>query len=203
MFCSERSSHNGGGKRGWGGATAIAHRGTERLTESFLSIADAFTPALPHPVVWNGANSQICHQMWQLYSHMVGLAARVLGFPATTLWYFKANAPIKMKEGGNNSPEEVATQTEKDVKLLLPIKTTEVCVIVFFFVFFLLSLQLPFTPSIYRPPAQGLLLFIHPSPLPLPCLITSYSTQILADSPALSPSSTSCLSPLPLLQRVP
>lgn len=127
MFCSERSSYNG--RAGGGGATAIAHCGTERLTESFLSTADAFTPALPHPVVWNAVNSQICHQMWQLYSHMVGLAARVLGFPATTLWYFKASAPIKMKEGGNNSPEEVAMQTEKDVKLLLPIKTTEVCVI--------------------------------------------------------------------------
>lgn len=185
-----------------GVATAIAHCGTERLTESFLSTADAFTPALPHPVVWNAVNSQICHQMWQLYSHMVGLAARVLGFPATTLWYFKASAPIKMKEGGNNSPEEVAMQTEKDVKLLLPIKTTEVCVIGL--LFFLLSLQLLFTPSIYRPPTEGLLLFIHPSPLPLPCLITSYSTQILADSPALSlPLSTSCLSPLPPLQRVP
>lgn len=159
-----------------GGATAIAHRGTERLTESFLSTADAFTPALPHPVVWNGANSQICHQMWQLYSHMVGLGARVLSFPATTLWYFKASAPIKMKEGGNNSPEEEATQTEKDVKLLLPIKTTEVCVIGL--LFFALSpapfysLHLPptntGTPALYPPltPAPPLSdhFILHPNP---------------------------------------
>lgn len=41
---------------------------------------DAFAPALPHPVVWNGANSQICHQMWQLYSHMAGPAAALLAF---------------------------------------------------------------------------------------------------------------------------
>lgn len=41
---------------------------------------DAFTPALPHPVGWSGANSQICHQMWQLYSHMAGPAAPPLGF---------------------------------------------------------------------------------------------------------------------------
>lgn len=41
---------------------------------------DAFTPALPHPVVRSGANSQICHLMWQLYSHMAGPAAPPLGF---------------------------------------------------------------------------------------------------------------------------
>lgn len=128
---------------------------------------------------------------------MVGPTAPVLAFPATTLWYFKASAPIKLKEGANNSSEEVATQTEKDVKLILPIKTTEVCVIGL--LSFFLSLQLPFTPSIYRPQTQGLLLFIHPSPLPLPCLITSYSTQILADSPALSPPSPhSAYPPSPL-----
>lgn len=139
---------------------------------------------------------------------MAGLTALLLAFPGTTLWYFKASAPIKMKEGGNNSPEEVATLTEKDVKLLLPIKTIEVCVIGLL-IFFLLSLQLPFTPSIYRPPTQGLLLFIHPSPLPLPCLITSYSTQILADSLALSPPTPlpppppAYPPPSPTLQHVP
>lgn len=54
VFYSERWSCNG--KK-----TSIAHCGTEGLTESFLSRGDAFTPALPHPVTWNGVNSQICH----------------------------------------------------------------------------------------------------------------------------------------------
>lgn len=92
-FYSERSSCNGEEEK----KTPIAHCGTEWLTESFLSADDAFTPALPHPVIWNGVNSQICHQMWQLYSHMVGPAAVILGFTVTTLWYFKASAPIEMK----------------------------------------------------------------------------------------------------------
>lgn len=75
----------------------IAHFGTERLTVSVLSMDDAFTPALPHPVLWNGVNSQICHQTWQLYSHMAGPAAAILGFTVTTLWCFKASAPIEIK----------------------------------------------------------------------------------------------------------
>lgn len=84
-FYGEKSSCNRGGEEKEKGA--ISHCGTEWLTESFLLFFfffgradDAFAPALPHPVVWNGANSQICHQMWQLYSHMVGPAAAILAF---------------------------------------------------------------------------------------------------------------------------
>lgn len=103
MCSALSSSYNLGQEKVWGavgGGAAIAHCGTEQLTGGLLSTADAFTPALPHPVVWNGVNSQICHQMWQLYSHMVGLGVAALPFTVTTLWYFKATAPIKMKEGG-------------------------------------------------------------------------------------------------------
>lgn len=74
----------------------ISHCGTEQLTKSFLSTDDAFTPALLHPVVWNGVNSPICHQMWQLYSHMVGPVAAVFDFTVTTLWHFKASAHTEM-----------------------------------------------------------------------------------------------------------
>lgn len=164
MFCSERSSYNGGQEGG--GRAAIAHRRTEWLTESFLSTADAFTPALPHPVVWNGVNSQICHQMWQLYSHMVSLDAALHGFTVTTLWYFKASAPIKMKEGGNNSPEEVAPQTGKDGKSVLPIKTIEVCVIGLLFCSPSSSFLLPpFTAHKHRDSCS--LSTPHPCPSPV------------------------------------
>lgn len=99
-----------------------------------MSAHDAFTPALPHPVIWNGTNSQICHHMWQLYSHMVGPAAVILGFTVTTLWSFKAGAPNEMnsiifllfvffyafvslkkkkKKRKRSAPEEAATQTER------------------------------------------------------------------------------------------
>lgn len=98
---------------------------------------------------------------------MVGLDARVLSFPATTLWYFKASAPIKMKEGGNNSPREVATQTEKDVKLLLPIKTAEVYVIGFLSFF-----ALPPAPfySLHLPPTNTGTCALYPPLTPAPPL---------------------------------
>lgn len=89
-------------------------------------------------------------------------------FPATTLWYFKAGAPIKMKEGGNNSPEEVATLTERDVKLLLPIKTTEVCVIGLLFFFCSPSSSLlrpPFAAHQHRDSCS--LSTPHPCPSPV------------------------------------
>lgn len=77
----------------------------------------------------------------------------------TTLWYFKAGAPIKMKEGGNNSPGEGATQTEKDAKSLLPIKTTEVC-----------GIGSLFLPSLHLPHMNTGSLALYPPLTPAPPL---------------------------------
>lgn len=66
-----------------------------------------------------------------------------------------------------------------------------------------------FTPaffflSIKSTRTKGLLVFSHPSPPPLPCLITSSSTQTHADSSALFPPPRLSLMFLPPpLQRVP
>lgn len=82
--------------------------------------------------------------MWQVCSHSVGPAAVILGFTVTTLWYFKASAPIVMKFSGlkekkkitkkkererENAPEQA--QALKNANPVLPIKTIKVCVIVF------------------------------------------------------------------------
>lgn len=61
-------------------------------------------------------------------------AAVILGFTVTTLWYFKAGAPIGMKfsvyeeKGVQN---KAAAETVKNVNAVLPIKTIKVYVIVF------------------------------------------------------------------------
>lgn len=94
---------------------------------------DAFAPALPHPVVWKGANSQICHQMWQLYSHMACFSLRydtsTQALPVKSFFlfcflsfsFFLVHARAGKKK--RSAPEEAATQAEKNGNSVLPIKT--------------------------------------------------------------------------------
>lgn len=107
--------------------------------------------------------------MWQLYSHMVGPAAVILGFTVTTLWYFKASAPIEMKilcAGKKKRKKEEILQNRRRHRqwrmriqscLSRPLRSMWL----FFNAFTPASF---FSPSIYSTWTKGLLVFIHPSP---------------------------------------
>lgn len=145
--------------------------------------------------------------MWQLNSHMVGPAAVILGFTVTTLWYFKASAPIEMKFSvwSKKKREEILwtrwwhRQWRMWIQCCLsrPLRSMWLFFNAFTQPF---SSSSPFTVCEQRDSWS----LATPHPPSLPCLITSSSTQTHADSSALFPPPRLSLMFLPPpLQRVP